>query len=646
MSKSTILGRIRTLLATAEPFNRLEESEREALLSDITVEYFNEGDVIIEQGSTTYAGLYVVESGTVQIMNVESQHLLKKCSEGDQFGAFPIIKGGASIYQAKAVEPTVCALINAKRFGRLLDENEIVASFFDNDIQQYVRRMDTHVDVGGAHLLFSRNLEELGLRAPVTCDPDVLVRDVARLMTKENVDAVLVKRGSKVIGIVTDVDIRRRFVARGLPADTTVRRIMVRHPATITSETSLFDALMRMLERRVNRLVVVRKTGRISEPIGILTDRDIAHYRGKDPLATAQYIERVKMPSELVSIREETNEQLQSLFEQGISPEQLSRLIATMYDLFAIRAIELVEQEMRAASSGPAVNLDWTWLRIGSSGRQESVLTSEQHNALLYDDPASEEEAVAAEAWFTRLAVRVSETLETCGFLTSVLVAQDVRYCKPLGQWKRQFREWIMQASREDVVEALRFFDLRGIYGKTDLVHELKQSIEDALNVESMDRNRQFIRLMAEHVLSYRAPQSFFERFVWTRSGDGSNRYNLRVRGILPIVEAARVLALDLRYLESTNTYDRLRHAVAKLPDMRSVLEPAIDAYRYFVDFRLEQQLNAVEGGDPPGNEIDLSSLSRMQQHILRRSSAAVTALQDAIADRYELNRKRTLLNL
>lgn len=646
MNRSTILGRIRTLLASAEPFDRLEEVDRDNLLSDITIEYFNEGDVIIEQGSTTYAGLYVVESGTVQIMNADTQHLLKKCSEGDQFGAFPIIRGGASIYQAKAVEPTVCALLNVKRFGQLLDENEIVASYFDNDIQQYVRRMDSHVDVGGAHLLFSRNLEELGLRAPITCDPDILVRDVARLMTKQNVDAVLVKRGSRVIGIITDSDIRRRFVARDLPADTPVRRIMARPVATIASDASLFDALMRMLERRVNRLVVVRRTGRVAEPIGILTDRNLAHYRGKDPLATAHYIERVKMPSELVSIREETNEQLQSLFEQGISPEQLSRLIAMMYDRFAVRAIELVEKELRAASSGPAVNLDWTWLRIGSSGRQEMVLNSEQHNALLYDDPATEEEAVAAEAWFQRLAVRVSEALEACGFPTSVLVANDVRYCKPMGQWKRQFREWIMQTSREDVIEALRFFDLRGIYGKTDLVRVLKQNIEDALNVQIMDRDRQFIRLMAEHVMSYRAPMSFFERFVRIRSGDGNNRYNLRVRGILPIVEAARVLALDLRYLESTNTYDRLRHAVTMLPEMRSVLEPAIDAYRYFVDFRLERQLNAVEGGDPPGNEIDLTTLSRMQQHILRRSSATVVDLQEAIAERYELNKKRTILSL
>lgn len=646
MTSSSILERIQTLLKQTKPFGDLPDDVRGSLLSDITIEYFQDGDVIIEQGSTTHRGLYIVESGTVRIMNVDDQHLLKKCGEGDQFGAFPIIKRGASIYEAKAVEPTVCALLSTKRFVQLLDEQEVVSSFFENDIQQYLRRMETYVDVGGAHLLFSRRLEELGLPTPITCEPEHVVRDVARLMTKNNTDAVLVKNSGRLVGILTDSDIRRRVVGKELPYDTPVRKIMSRPVATITSDASLFDAVMRMLDRRVNRLVVIRKEGRVYEPLGILTDRDIAHFRGKDPLATAAHIDHLKSPTQLTSIREEVNEQLQSLFEQGVSPEQLGRLVATLYDRFAVRAIEMIEREMRASSSLQSPNLSWVWLRLGSSGRQETVLNSEQHNALLYDNPSTEKEAELAAIWFRHLAERVSETLSLWGFPMSDLIASDPRYCKSLTDWKRQFREWILQAGYQGVEESLRFFDLRSIYGKTDLLRTLKQHIEDALNVQAFDSDRHFLKLMAEHAMSYSPPRTFFERYVRPRTGEGNVPYDLRVRGILPVVEIARVLAIDLRYLESTNTFDRLRFAMVRLPEIRGVLEAALDAYRNMVDLRLEHQLNQVEGGAVPTNEIDVSSLSRLQQQFLHRSSSAVTELQEAIAKRYRITRKRSRIGL
>jgi CBS domain-containing protein len=96
-----------------------------------------------------------------------------------------------------------------------------------------------------------------------------------------------------------------------------------------------------------------------------------------------------------------------------------------------------------------------------------------------------------------------------------------------------------------------------------------------------------------------------------------------------------------MRYLDSTNTFDRLRRAATNIPALTKVIEEALEAYQYLVDFRLESQLHAVEAGDPPVNQIDAFGLNKMQQRLLRNAFSQAADLQEALARRYKLGRKR-----
>ena len=266
---------------------------------------FEAGQTIIEQGSGVQRGLYIVASGSVRLMDRDRQQLLQRCGPGDFFGAFGLLKGGAAVYEARAVEPTVCAVLGAARFGEVVDAHRELADYFERDLQRYVRRRGGHIDVGGAHL-FGRRLEALALSRPVRCRPDEPAQEVARRMTERGAERAVVAGERGLSGIVSDADFRSRIVARGLAPDVPVKRIMTRPAATIRSDATLFDALMQMLDRGVDHLVVVPAGG--GDPVGVLTDRDVAHFRGKDPLATVQYLRGIDAVSSLRSFREETNE--------------------------------------------------------------------------------------------------------------------------------------------------------------------------------------------------------------------------------------------------------------------------------------------------------------------------------------------------
>ncbi len=636
MSTSTIIDRLSSLLETTPPFDTLGEEDRMSLLSDVSLEYFGPGEVILEQGAMSHPGLYVVESGLVRLMDVPRQRLLNKLGEGEVFGSFGLIKGGATIYEAKAVEPTVCALLRGERFQQLYEKYDDFAAHFDSDLRMYVRRMGSTMDVTGSHLLFSRNLNQFSHRRLVTCDPEMTAQKVAQLMRREGVDSVLVVHSGKPAGMITDADLRNKLVARGLAVSTPVKKLMSRPVASVSIEGSIFDAMMLMLRRGVHRLVLVDGGGK---PTGVMTDRDISHFRGQDPVATTRRIENASSVDELASIRAATNEELLNLYRQGAQPEMLNRIMMVFYDRLAIRVLEISEEELRSESGDDRVDLPWAWIRLGSGGRQEMALNSEQHNALVFADPSSEEEAERAEAWFNRLSEKANEALGRCGFNPSEYVARDARWRKSFRGWKRAYREWVLQSDEASLAPTPIFFDLRGVYGDMRLVEDLKRDIVDALNVQAMDEERTFLKLMAQHAMEFRPPTGILRK-VLDRVGDSRNAFDVREGGVRPIVDAARVLALEVRYLESTNTFDRLRQAVEKIPDLSKVIDDALEAYQYLVDFRLESQLRAVEAGDVPVNQIDAAGLNKMQQRLLRNAFLRAANLQDALARRYKLGRK------
>lgn len=635
MSVSTIIDRIRTLLEHNPPFDRLPAETREEMLSDVSIQYFEAGEVIVAQAGTTHPGLYIVESGLVRLMDIAQQRLVDKVGEGETFGSFGLLKGGASIYEAKAIEPTVCAVLKGDRFQRLYDANDDFAAHFEQELKLYVRRMGSTMDVTGQHLLFSRNLNQFIHRELVICDPDTTAKQAALLMRREGIDSLVVVQNDKLVGVLTDIDFRNRLVARGGNADTPVRRLMTSPVLTISAEASLYNALMLMLQRKVHRLVLTREDG---TPVGVLTDRDVSHFRGQDPLATVSRIDTAPSVSELVRIRERAHEQLLNLWRQGALPEMLNSIMMEFYDSLAVRVLTLVEKELRSKKPDLKVDLPWVWMRLGSGGRREMALNSEQHNALLYANPTSEEEAVRAERWFDLLAERANVALEECGFKPSEFVARDPRWRQPLKHWRQSYRQWILQADEASLAPTPMFFDLRAVYGDASLVETLKEDIIDALNVQEMDKNRKVLQLMAANAVE-KAPSNSILRKLVGRVSD-TKSFDVRESGIVPVVYAARLLALDQRYLTSTNTFDRLRHAAANLPEMSRSIEDALEAYQYLVDFRLESQLRAVEAGDPPVNQIDASSLNRMQQRLLRSAFNKASNLLEALAKRYDVPRR------
>lgn len=414
---------------------------------------------------------------------------------------------------------------------------------------------------------------------------------------------------------------------------------MSRHVLRLEADAQVFKALMEMMQHRANHVVVSEAPGDIPGPgiLGVISDQDISRAQGHSPAFMSDRIDRARSIAELSGLRSETDKLLVGLERQGVRASDLIAINTELNDHLMRRAIALVEEELTEAYPREKVDLPWVWLSLGSEGRGEMGLVTDQDNALLYADPADEEEAERAERWFRRFAERANEALASTGFALCKgdIMARNPRWRQPLSSWKETFRAWILSPEQQQLVQASTFFDLRGLYGDLSLVSELKVSIQ-----ESLANERSFLPFLAREALANRPPLSFFRRFVVERSGEYRHTFNIKRRGLRPIVDVARLLSIQLGYLESANTVSRLQNAGAKVPQFSKSMEDALDAYHYLAELRMSHHLSAIKAGEEPTNQINPSHLTNTQQSILKVVFSTVQEIQDNVARRYGIDPK------
>ncbi len=635
MESSVIAARISKLLETAPGFDRLPAEVRRRLLGEVFVRYFLPEEVILEQGSTAHEHLYIIESGSVRLTDRESGQLVDEYGEGDLFGNHGLINGGRLPFEARALEPAVCVLLGARDFRELYETHPEFAAFFNKELGGYEGEAGSRPDASSSRLLFGTTLGELVGRSPVVCAPGATAREVAQTMRAENADSVVVVEDGQVLGILSDIDLRNKIVAEGASFDTLVEELMLRDALRLDADEPVFQALMDMMQHQTYHVVVSEREGRRTRLLGVISDKDISRAQGHSPAFITERLGQTTSLQDLYGSRGETNKLLVRLERQGVKPKDLVTINTELNDHLMTRLIQLVEKELGDEHPELRVDLPWAWLSLGSEGRGEMSLLTDQDNALVYADPASEEEAARAEEWFGKLAWRANEVLAHAGFALCEgdIMARNPSLRQPASGWKKTFRDLITTPDADVLVWASVFFDLRGLYGDMELVEEVKDSI-----LGSLDEARRFLPFMVQNALGNRPPLSFFRRFVLERSGEYRHTFNVKRRGLRPLVDAARVLSIQLGYLDSANTEDRLRHIAREIPDFKATAEDALDAYNYLTELRFMHHLRAIERGEKPNNQINPSDLNNTQQNVLKVVFATVQRVQEALARRFGLN--------
>jgi predicted metal-dependent phosphoesterase TrpH len=282
---------------------------------------------------------------------------------------------------------------------------------------------------------------------------------------------------------------------------------------------------------------------------------------------------------------------------------------------------QLIRQALAELPPPPCA---FCFVGMGSHGRQEQTLLTDQDNAIIFADDVDVD---AARAWFAQLGQKVCTHLDAAGyaFCRGDVMAQNPRWCNPVSVWKRLFRQWIAKSEPQELLELAVFFDLRPVFGEEELVSDLRADTAAALAGAP-----HFFPHFAHNALDFKPPLRLFGRILsGAATGEGGARLDLK-DAQMPIVSFARLYALkhDIR---ATNTFDRI-DALSR----RGVLASSTQAdlsfvHEHLLRLRLEHQLALLRDGRPVDNVISHAALSHIQAVLLREVFGQVDVIQQRV---------------
>jgi CBS domain-containing protein len=452
---------------------------------------------------------------------------------------------------------------------------------------------------------------------------DAPVRDAARVMAREGIGSVLVTDAAGApAGIVTDRDLRTRVLAEGREPGTPLREIMSSPLVTVERDALAFEALLEMTRRGVHHLGVVDGP----RLVGVVSSTDVLRLQGTHPVILSSEIEHQGSMDGLKALVPKISELVAVLAREGASPYDIGRIVAELNDRIVQRVLALTHQALDQAGQ-PRPGVTYAWLALGSEGRREQTLATDQDNALVYGDAGDREASERSAAYFRALGRHAIATLVDLGFppCPGGWMASNPEWCQPLRAWLGLFDRWI-RFPDVNVLSASICFDLRAVAGDPALAAALWARI----NEPSADR-RLFLSYLAKDCVQRRSALGLFGRL--RRNGRGL--VDIKRYGTFPLVGAARVHALEIGS-NLTNTVDRFRALEDRTIFRSSRIEEITQAYLFVMRLRLEHQLEQRAEGVPPDNYIDPARLSRAERLLVKDAFRTIDTMRDEISDRYQ----------
>ncbi|WP_111671987.1 DUF294 nucleotidyltransferase-like domain-containing protein [Algoriphagus litoralis] len=459
-----------------------------------------------------------------------------------------------------------------------------------------------------------RDLHFRHLRMARHSDP---VHECAALMKKEKVSCLFIGNSPQEIsGYITDITLRDRLLAERLPSELPVSQIMEFDMVSIHPDTSLTEALILMFQTK-SRYLLVKENDAF---VGWISRTKILTEQSQGPFMFIQSVKEARQIPELQQKWARMPEIIHILSTRGMKAGLINQIITTVADTITQRVIERVMKDL-----GPAP-AKFVFFVLGSEGRGELTLKTDQDNALIYEDKANEHRE-EVRTYFLDFATRVSTALDQIGivFCSGELMAMNPKWTHSLSHWKRNYDTWISDASQETAMNYSTFFDCRAIYGEFSLLDELKdymgQLVEEA-------PERFFINL-GYNALQYEPPLTFFRR-IKTEEIDGEKQLNLK-QTMRPIVDLARVYALKHKIFQ-TNTNERINQLREKGVFSEKEAVELIHAFEYLMSMRLENQAAYImEKNQKPKNYLKVNSLTKVQQVTLIEIFKVIEEFQSRI---------------
>ncbi len=452
------------------------------------------------------------------------------------------------------------------------------------------------------------------IKPAYTLDSGATLQDAINMLARKKTESLLLTHNDKdYLGIVTNTDIQKRILSLNLDLDNPAYMIMSSPITYISENTSVLDAITLCEEKKINHLAVKNGSGELQ---GMLRSNDVYKMLLNSLSFFIAKIRKAETNQDLKQCYSTLQILLKPRIKSDVSIKYVTKITTAFSDTIIRKLIELTIVEI----GPPPVN--FSFLCLGSEGRKEETLFTDQDNAIIFENVIKEKE-VAVQSYFNNLGERVCNSLNYIGysFCLGNIMAKNPVWCKPLSTWESYFVNWIATPEPQNLLDASIFFDFRSVYGDELLVEKLKKKID-----ESVRLNPLFLYHLAYNTFNTKCPHISSGNILSDKHGDIIDLKS----ALVPIIMFARTYSLQ-HNIWCSNTIERLTALKEKQIISISSIDEIIFVYNFLMNLRLRNQIDLIDNNAPVSNKLNTKKLIDIELYMLKKVLSAIPDYQNKI---------------
>ena len=606
-------------LNRSEPFAEMNSDEIARLLANASVSYHAPGETLLALGQAVTECWVVLQGRVRGEREPDAGVAALELHAGEMFPVGAVLTGRSAVSRFFAEDEVFALHIPSADFIEATRHSAVLADFCDRRMSFLLERsrralQNSYVANQSAEQHLPKPLLSLVRRPPLCVAPDTSIKAALTHMQDAAVGSVVVvDTAGKPLAIITERDIVPRVVLAAVDIEASVMGIATTPVATLGQRETATDAALLMAERGFRHVVVVDDIGAVC---GVVSERDLFALQRHTLTGIGGEIRRAKTLSQLTVCALDARQLARNLIAQGVEALAMTRFVSHLNDQITRRLLDLV-----SARHGLSAN-NGCWIALGSEGRHEQTISTDQDNALILSSDCNKTIALAA-------AREVNEGLAACGFplCKGNIMASNPALALTFDEWRGQFTNWLERGDPKSLLQANIFFDLRALWGNAELASTLQRDV-----LAHASANQRFLKQLADNAREVEPPLNWLGNLSATDEVDGAAVVDLKRFGIRPFVDAARVLALASACAE-TNTVERLQ-ALQKIGKLTSrEVSEWRDAFSFVQSLRMRAQERNPIASAP--NSVAIADLSPMDARILKDCFRQARKLQQRLAVDY-----------
>ena len=602
-------------ISNIHPFNNLNTFELDDLVEDLDIVYFKANSIVQAQDSNPEF-LYFVLKGLIQEIN--DDEVLSVYSKGEIFDSVSLIKNHSK-NSFVAIEESICYALKKERFMQILSSNQQLENYFFQSISDKLNNNILNEKNKDMANIMIAKVKDAKVHKAVVVDTNKTIFEAAKIIKQEKIPTLLLKDEDGEMYIVTDSDFRQKVILNRMDYDDLVVKIASKGLIYINEDDFLFNAQLQMAKHGLKRVVVKNDHDEI---VGILDQISLSSFFATNTFAVSNQIINAETLDELKEASLSFIKIIKSLNAKGVKIEFISKLINQLNKKLLDKLYKLLAPKELIGKSCLVV--------MGSEGRAEQILRTDQDNALIISDDCKISKEKLRE--FTHL---FTETLVTFGFprCEGNIMVSNPYWCRSQSDFKELIYEWVNNPSGDNFMNIAIFYDALCVSGDIEMIKELKNYL-----FKISSNSQSFYTNFARIINSFDVPLGFFDGFVFN-SKDEKHKDEIDIKrgGIFIIVQGIRSLSIQNRVL-NTNTIKRINSLKElKILDDESAKE-LIMAFNILNSLKLKASLEKLDKKEKIDNFVNPNRLTIMEKDLLKESFKIVNKLKKKLENHFKLN--------